>query len=576
MLKAQNNLFSGICTFFGNILLFLVFSLLSATGAQALSFNTPVTFAVGSIPSSLASGDFNRDGNLDLVVTNRATNNVTILLGNGDGTFTTGPATPINVGSAPVSVTVGDFDRDGILDIAVANNATNNVSILLGDGSGNFPTSPAGSPFGLNGGVAPVSIATADFDRDGRLDLVVANRTTSNVSVLLGGASGTFGTAINFNLGINQTNPSSVAIGDFDLDGNLDIAVANNTTNNVSILVGDSTGSFTATAGSPFGLNGGGGPTFIATADFDRDGIPDLAVANTTGNVSILIGFGDATFGPATNFNSGLSPSSIAIGDYNGDGIQDIAIANLSSNNFVILLGVGDGTFATAVNFAVGVSPVSIVAGDLNLDGKPDLAVANASNNNVSVLINTTTFGAAGVFDKAVSSNVGTGPDAITNADFDLDGKLDLAVANFTSNNVSMLLSAGFGNFFAAVTFAVGTGPSALIPGDFNRDGKPDLAVANNGSNNVSVLLGDGSGNFTSSSFGAGTGPRSIVTGDFNRDGKPDLAVANNGSNNVSVLLGDGSGNFAAAVAYAAGTGPTAIVTGDFQPRRETGPGSGK
>jgi hypothetical protein len=618
MLKVQNKLFPGTGASFGTFFLFLVFSLVTAAVAHALSFNTPVNLTVGNTPRAVVTGDFNGDGKTDLAVANQATNNISILLGSGSSTFAEKAGSPFNIentASGPVSVAVGDFDRDGRLDLAIANASTSNITILLGDGSGNFVTTPAGSPFNLAGGITPVSIATADFNRDGRIDLVVANMTTNNVSILLGGASGTFGGAVNFNVGIT---PFSVTVGDFNLDGKPDIAVANSASNNVSILLGDGTGSFPLATTTTIAFNGGTGASSIAAADFNQDGVPDLAVANVNNNISLFLGVGDGTFNAPINLSSATSPSSIAIGDYNGDGIQDLAVANLLSGNFAVLLGKGDGTFAAVVNFAVGTSPFSIAAGDFNLDGKPDLATANGSSNSVSVLINTTSFGTAGTFDKVVSSNVGTGPDAITNADFDLDGKLDLAVANFTSSNVSVLLSAGFGNFFAAIPFAAGTGPSALIPGDFNRDGKPDLAVANSGSNNVSVLfnssanpgtflapvnfvagggprslatadfnldgrpdlavandgsnnvtilIGDGSGNFAAgagSPFSAGTGPRSIVTGDFNRDGKPDLAVANSSSNNVTILIGDGSGNFAAPVAYAAGTGPRSIVTGDF------------
>jgi hypothetical protein len=549
MSKVEKNLFSGICKSFGTVLLFMVFTLSSATGAQALSFNTAVPYSVGNTPYSVATGDFNRDGKLDLAVANQGTNNVTILLGNGDGTFTEKLGSPFNVGnlaSGPVSIAVGDFDRDGNLDIATANNFTSNVSILLGDGTGNF-TAAGGSPFGLSDGVNPalnpVAVATADFNLDGKLDLVVANTNSNNISVLLGGNAGTlFGAAINFNVG---SNPVSVATGDFNLDGKPDIVVANLNTNTVSILLGDGTGgTFIAAAGSPLG--GLNAPTFVATSDFNGDGKLDLAVTNgVTNTVSIFLGIGGGTFGARGNFNSGSSPISITPGDFNGDGIQDLTVVSLNVSNVSVFPGNGDGTFATGINFGTGGGPRSVVSGDFNRDGKPDLAVANSGggSNSVSVLINSTSFGTAGVFDKVVSSNVGTGPSAITNADFNLDGKPDLAVANFVSNNVSVLRSAGFGNFFAAFSYAAGTGPSAITTGDFDLDGKPDIAVADavadSSGNNVSILRNNPAnlGTFLAArSYAAGTGPSAIAVGDFDLDGKPDLAVANDSSNNVSIL----------------------------------------
>jgi uncharacterized repeat protein (TIGR01451 family) len=337
-----------------------------------------------------------------------------------------------------------------------------------------------------------------------------------------------FGAAANFAVG---TSPDSVAIGDFNGDGRSDLAVANDLSNNVSILLGTGTGTFGAATNFAAGTD----PFFVAIGDFNGDGRSDLAVANNgSNNVSILLGTGMGTFGAATNFAAGTRPFSVAIGDFNGDGRSDLAVANNGSNNVSILLGTGTGTFGAATNFVVGTTPLSVAIGEFNGDGKSDLAVANVNSSNVSILLGTGT----GTFGAATNFAAGSFPVSVAIGDFNGDGRSDLAVANNGSNNVSILLGTGTGTFGAATNFAVGTAPSSVAIGDFNGDGRSDLAVANYSSNDVSILLGTGTGTFgAATNFAAGTSPRSVAIGDFNGDGRSDVAVANNFSNNVSILL---------------------------------------
>ena len=258
-------------------------------------------------------------------------------------------------------------------------------------------------------------------------------------------------------------------------------------------------------------------PFSVAIADLNMDSKPDLAVANaSSNNVSILIGTGTGSFGSATNFAVGSAPQSVAIGDLNMDGKPDLAVANLNSNNVSILIGTGTGSFGAATNFAVGSFPVSIAIADLNMDSKPDLAVANDLSNNVSILIGTGT----GSFGSATNVAVGAFPHSVAIGDLNMDGKPDLAVANAGSDNVSIQLGTGTGSFGAATYFAVGNYPHSISIGDLNLDGKPDLAVANASSDNVSILinqfaapsaltitkLGTGSGTVTSSPAGIDCG----------------------------------------------------------------------
>ncbi|MBD2454299.1 DUF4347 domain-containing protein [Nostoc sp. FACHB-87] len=243
-------------------------------------------------------------------------------------TFTT--ATNFSVGTSPYSVTVGYFNGDSILDLAVANSGSNNVSVLLGDGLDGF-----GTATNFSVGTSPYSVTVGYFNGDSILDLAVANSGSNNVSVLLGDGLGGFGTATNFTVG---TSPYSVTVGDFNGDSILDLAVANSGSNTVSVLLGDGLGNF----------------------------------------------------GTATNFTVGTSPYSVTVGDFNGDGKLDLATANENSSNVSVLLGNGSGGFGTPTNFTVGNAPQSVTVGDFNGDGKLDLATANENSSNVSVLLSTT------------------------------------------------------------------------------------------------------------------------------------------------------------------------------------------
>ncbi|HZB17021.1 MAG TPA: VCBS repeat-containing protein [Nitrososphaeraceae archaeon] len=261
----------------------------------------------------------------------------------------------ITIGNPQTCTIENVLIEQNFLDLAVANSGSNNVSILLGTGTGSF--GPA-TNFGVGNG--PLSVAVGDFNGDTFLDLAVANFNSNNVSILLGTGTGSFGPATNFGVG---TNPISVAVGLFNGDTFLDLAVANQISNNVSILLGTGTGSFGTATNFAVGIQ----PFSVAVGLFNGDTFLDLAVANTgSDNVSILLGTGTGSFGTATNFAVGTNPISVAVGDFNGDTFLDLALANFGSNNVSILLGTGTGSFGTATNFAVGTRPFSVAVGDFN------------------------------------------------------------------------------------------------------------------------------------------------------------------------------------------------------------------
>lgn len=355
-------------------------ALLSAVAlpAQNVSFFQQNQIPAGSNPVSFLIGDFNGDGIPDLAVADQQAASIRVLLGVGNGFF----LAPLsqNVGAGPVALVAGDFNNDGRLDLAVASLASNTISILLGNGNGTFHTMPD-LP-----GSGPLALVAADFDADGGLDLAVVNSTTGSVSVFLGNGTGTFRPALNFAVG---SRPVSLCAGDFNNDGFTDLAVANTTSNNVSLLLGNGNGIFRPA----LNFSAGQAPASIAAGDFNRDGRLDLAVANASGvsgTVSVLLGNGNATFRPPLSFPAGPNPAYLKIADLNDDGIPDLAVIHSGSSSISVLLGLGNGFFQIAQSIPVGRAPVWVDALDVNSDGKLDLLVADSLSNAMLVLVNAT------------------------------------------------------------------------------------------------------------------------------------------------------------------------------------------
>jgi FG-GAP-like repeat/FG-GAP repeat len=347
----------------------VVFLPIPTTSFKMILASSP---AVGISPFSVFAGDFNGDGKLDLAVTNEGSNTVSILLGDGTGSFTL--ASSPSTGRLPLGVAAGDFNADGKPDLAVsnycgsANCIVDSVSILLGDGTGNFTL--ASSPAT---GIQGYSIAVGDFNGDGKLDLAVTNYGSNTVSILLGDGTGNFTPISSPATG---TNPYSVAVGDFNGDGKLDLAVANFGSNTISILRGDGTGHFTLALSPATGAN----PESVAVGDFNGDGKLDLAVANFgSSTISILLGDGAGSFSLASSPATRGAPKSVATGDFNGDGKLDLAI--VGGNTVSVLQGDGTGNFTLVSSPSTGGGPDSVAVGDFNGDGKLDLAVANSCGN---------------------------------------------------------------------------------------------------------------------------------------------------------------------------------------------------
>jgi hypothetical protein len=326
-----------------------------------------------------------------------------------------------------------------------------------------------------------------------------------------------------------------------------------------SALLNDGSGGLSPRINLPSGLT----PNAVAIGDMNRDGKPDLVLANQGANtVTTLFGNGAGGFLGRQDLNVGIFPSDVALTDFNGDGRLDIVVASAQSRDFVGLPSSNLGGFLLPQITSVGAGPTSLALGDVNLDGRLDYVLACSGSDSVVTVLSTT----SGAFGNKVGTAVGSRPSALALGDLNGDNVLDLAVANAGSNDVSVFIGGGGGNFVSPRRISVGIEPSGVALADVNGDSKLDLLVTNAGSNSVSVRLGDGTGGFLPAGpdVPTGTTPRGIEVADMNGDGKPDLVITNQGANTVSVLLGDGTGAFTARPDAPTGVAPRGLAIGDL------------
>jgi hypothetical protein len=350
-----------------------------------------------------------------------------------------------DAGSSPTSVAVGDFNGDGKADLAVT--ITGGVEVFLGNGDGTFQTPTKV----YAAGTGPQSVAVGDFNGDGKADLVVANFLTSGtISVFLGNGDGTFHSAVNYNV---QDQPASVAVGDFNGDGIPDLAVANNGSDTFTILLGKGDGTFNLP--TSFNTFGPGYPNSIGVGDFNLDGIPDLAIAEQNGEVVIFAGSGNGSFYLFTSQNA-YAPQSLVVADFNGDGLPDVGYASFYF--FGVLLNSGVvGTSFTGYSFTAGSDLRWIAQGDFNGDGKPDVVVVNGGSDNVSIFLGK----GDGTFQPAVDYGTGSYPYSAAVGDFNGDGVADIAVVTYLDSKLNIML----GTPPAPSTTALNSSTNPSLPG---------------------------------------------------------------------------------------------------------------
>lgn len=380
------------------VLVLGAFTCLAADSAPAPAIQQPAHFKlasrtpVGQAPGSVALADLNGDGNLDIIAANEQANNLTILLGNGTGRFVEAPGSPVAAGNMPNDIAWGRFDGDAALDIAVANHDADYLTVLLGDGRGGFRQSSS-SPIRVQVKPHPHGIAAADFDRDGNLDLVTDGWETDEVEVLRG--DGRAGFSPHAALRVGRHPYQRVRAWDVNRDRNADIVTANLRGANVTILAGDGRGGFDELPGSPFPSNPF--PTAVVVGDFDADGRPDLAVTNSPSNsggngqdgLTVLLGDRGGGFRKVGSVPTatGAAPTQLAAGDLDADGRDDIAVSNMNSGTVTIARLDTSGRVVMVENVPVGRLPKGIAVGDLNGDEKPDLVVANNGDNDIAIIL---------------------------------------------------------------------------------------------------------------------------------------------------------------------------------------------
>jgi FG-GAP-like repeat len=488
----------------------------------------PISFTV------LALADFTGDGKPDLLLLAQTTF-LYVAPGNGDGTF--GKPVATNAGTGLWQVQAIDVNGDGKLDIvALAVGVSNGqVLVYLGNGDGTFQSGVTYTVFANN---SISQLIVGDFNGDGKVDIAAAGYTANAngpVGVMLGHGDGTFGAAVT-SAGVNS--PTGIVTADFNGDGKLDLVVGGvdvtSSAEQTYILFGKGDGTFQApTVVAP-------GYGSLSERDFNGDGKADLIIWASPFN-EVYVGNGDGTFTlKATYPNSNLNGGSIAaVGDFNGDGHLDI------SDGLTVIFGNGDGTFqdvpATIVSVQQRFQPElnTVAAGDFNGDGKPDLAVGlNGPNPSIYILLGDVT----GKYSVGQVYSIPAATLTLQTADLNHDGKLDLIFNTgdgSTIGNLETMLGNGDGTFGAPM------GSSLIAPkfqlADFNGDGFLDVAALANGE--LAVLIGAGDGTFASavSNFG-GANANTFAVGDFNGDGKPDAVVC--GSAGIGVLLNKGDGTF--------------------------------
>ncbi len=649
----------------------------TSTGSGDISFATKIDYTIESSSYSISIGDFDNDGKADLAAANTSNGSVSVYrnTSTGAGSISFAAKSDFTTGTDPISVSVGDFDTDGKLDLAVANSSSNTVSLLrntsTGAGNINYATK-----VDFATGTEPNSVSVGDFDEDGKMDLAVVNYSSGTISVLrntsTGAGSVSYATKVDYT---TDTGPKAVSIGDLDGDGRIDLASANSVGNSVSVLKNTSPGSGTVSFSDKVDFSTGAIPVALFMGDADNDGKPDLAVANNNDNtVSVLrndilsppaitsfspssgpvgtevtisgtnfdttpanntVFFGatkttvtaasgteltvtvpagatyqhitvltneliaysatpfvvtfdsdrdiDAgSFEAKVDFATGTTPNSVAISDIDGDGLADLAAVNYDSYTVSVFRNISSGPgsidYDTRLDYATGTEPISVSIGDLDGDGKSDLALTNYRSHTVSVFRNTSTVGSIS-YDTRVDYSTGSAsyPQSVSIGDLDGDGRADLAVANSDNHTVSIFrnISPGAGtiSYDTKVDYSTGANPKSVSIGDLDGDGKAELAVANSTDATVSVLRNTSTGAGTISyaakvDFAAGSTSRSVSISDMDGDGRADLAVANSGSGSVSILRNTSPGastiSFDSKVDYATGASPFSVSIGDL------------
>ena len=545
--------------------LLILLNPMNETSTQSFTYST----GIGSFPDSISTGDINNDGWIDIIVTCSKSDSMNLFLGFDYPAFIVDHGIEFLSDVAPQDIVVGDFNGDSLWDLAVVYQETRVLEVLLGNRDGTFSNQSSNFVWDYE---YIITFLAGDFNNDNQLDLAVACWPSETIFILLGTGNGTFLTDISQSTG--KYWPQFIVSADLNHDGALDLVTANQFNGSIGVFLGYGNGSLTEQV--VYHMPNQSRIVWIAIGDLNNDDISDITTANMdTNSIGIYFGTGDGTLNNLTIYSTGINsaPCSVAIGDFDKDNCTDIAVLNSGTRTVGIFFGFGNGTFSTQVVYPMKWNSIlrSMVVEDLNNDGILDVAVANSvdKNENIDVFyglgerrfLTTNTY----------ATNYRTEVLFMVAKDLNNDSRIDFLISLWKVNQIVIMSADRTEPFGSSTTFPLGTSgsPCTVAISDLNSDDRLDIAVANAEANKILILFGDGNGNFTKGemySVGVAASPSSIVIGDVNGDKQNDILVTNSHSNEIGIFYSYGNGTFEDVQTYQIGPGtePSSISIADL------------
>ncbi len=525
----------------------------------------PVPLEVPKFTRTIGTADVLRGGGNDLIVANSVDGTVGVLPGNGDGTF--GALVDIRVGDRPSALALADIDADGWDDIVSANTSSRNISIVASSAG-----DALAAPIVLDAaGLRPLAVATADFDGDGHVDLAASGQQGTRIWLQRASGAGELGTfdfdeAIVFSAGA-----ATLLSADFDTDGDADLVGVEVGLGALQVWIDAGTGGFGATRLATPGVRQ------FAAGDFDGNGAEDfcLTTADPDGANVLLSGLGSATIDmEQTRVVFDRLPHDVQVVDLNRDGNLDVVSANGHSDSISLAFGQGDGSFSPIVHHHLGNwgHANSIDVGDFDRDGDMDIVTADfegrdtipgvvAEVTQIAVIYNR----GDGLPERTVTYPTGRESWMVRTQDLDGDGRLDLFTANRAAETATLYFGLEDGTFGRREDIPAGDTPAAVFAADLDADGDADLLAANSVSARVSILVNRGVGNFDPPhTIEVALGPNFVSAADVNSDGRVDVLTTHEPSRSVGVLLGRGGLEYDPPLSFPLRSAPFSLTAVDL------------
>ena len=526
--------------------------------------SSPMQFSTDAIPlasnkgsrlSSIVVEDFNHDHILDIVVANYGTKTIGLLLGRGDGSFREQFTFPLDPSSNPFSITVGDFNNDKQLDLAVANSGSTKIDLLLGDGTGMFMHQKT---YGYTLKQTPSMILADDLNNDGESELIVVYENSDDIDIYVAYDTGNFTTHTIYPTSIAV---EFIAVGDFNNDTFPDVVVVSHYGTNMSIVFGTGNGSFSNEKIYSIGYR----TDSIDVSDLNNDTFVDIVLVHSEDStISILLSRGNDSFLHSTIPMTLQFGTQVRVYYVNDDFAPDIIIFEKFSSDFEVFLGHGNGSFMRGMNQTVDPGLLNEAAGDLNNDGYIDAVTTLPYRDQLIIKLG---FG-NGTFVEQPRRRIPCSPIYARLGDLNKDNKLDIVVSSHKNQTISVLLGYGDGSFTAAAAlYAMEDYPDYSVFADLNNDDQMDIIVVTFSSENFIVFLGDSNVGFIYQKTlmtGNGSRPRAFATGDFNNDTHRDIAVINSANHTLGIFLGHGNRSFSNQRVYPTGASPSLMAVGDL------------